>query len=927
MHYLTTYKVKLYLLLSGLIATATLSGQGITISPGYTSIGVNQTIQYTATVTGLTNKAVTWEVSSVVGGNSTLGTITQKGLYTAPSVVPTVSTTIIALGSDGVTMGIVYVNVAPAGPAITSVSPNPAPTGNPALTITGSGFQNGAVVLVGGNSFGTTFVNSTTLKTSPWQSSVATLPVQVQNPGTLSGPAFNLPFFTPGPQTIAPTTANVNLGAALQFNAPNATSFTATAGSITTAGVYSAPSVMPASSKVTVTAKGPNGSASATVTLVNPNAQQISPTAVSLNLGGTQQFTSAGATLWASGAGSVTTAGLYTAPSSMTSTGTDTVSATGPNGTATATVTLVPPKPTVTGVSPSPLPLGLFSATLTGTGFFPTSKVQLNGLPVPATYSNGTLTISGFDGKTVGTGQIVVTNASSASAPFAVNIGIQNALASPAAARRFLERAAFGPSPADAAHVQTIGLSAWINEQFAMPQVSNYNSITGSQGGMPTHFLTNAVTNPDQLRQRVAFALGQIFVTSVDKLIWNSNMVLYQNMLLADALTNYRQIMQDVTLSPAMGQYLDMVNNAKADPAIGTVANENYARELMQLFAIGTAMLNPDGSLQLDSNQQPIPTYSQFTVTEFARVYTGWTYAQAAGQPLVWNAYITSYGPMQPYESEHDEGSKQLLAASPVGAAAAAGMTAQQDLSNALDNIFNHPNAGPFVSKLLIQHLVKSNPSPAYIARVAAVFNGATGAPRGDMKAAITAILLDPEATANDAGGNDQVSDGHLQEPALYLAGVVRAFGGTMSDQNYYAGEMANMGEDVFDSPSVFNFYSPSYVVPGTGGMQGPEFQIFTPNNAIVRANEIASLFGQYSNPVQSYGPGTVIDLTPFLPLAATPSVLVDALDLTLTHGVMPSAMKTAIVNAVTAETSGALRQVQTACYMILTSNYYNVWH
>src|SRR5271167_467994 len=197
-----------------------LNAQTITITPGYTSIGVNQTLQYTAKVSGLANTKVTWEVSSVVGGNSKLGTITQNGLYTAPAVVPTVGTTIIALGSDGKTMGIVYVNVAPAGPSITSVSPNPAPIGNPTLTLTGSGFKNGATVLVGGNSFGTTFVNSTTLKVSPWQGSPATLPLQVENPGTLIGPVFNLKFVTAGPpppQTISPTTATVNLGATQQF--------------------------------------------------------------------------------------------------------------------------------------------------------------------------------------------------------------------------------------------------------------------------------------------------------------------------------------------------------------------------------------------------------------------------------------------------------------------------------------------------------------------------------------------------------------------------------------------------------------------------------------------------------------------------------------------------------------------------------------
>jgi hypothetical protein len=342
----------------------------------------------------------------------------------------------------------------------------------------------------------------------------------------------------------------------------------------------------------------------------------------------------------------------------------------------------------------------------------------------------------------------------------------------------------------------------------------------------------------------------------------------------------------------------------------------------MQLFTIGTQMLNQDGSVLVDSNNLPIPTYSQFTVTEFARVYTGWTYAPASGQPVEWNAYITSNGPLVPYAAEHDSGSKQLLN----GYVSPTGITPQQDLNNALDNIFNHPNVGPFVGKQLIQHLVKSNPSPAYISRVAAAFNDNGQGVRGDMQATIAAVLLDPEARANDNGGSDQSTDGHLQEPALFIAGVVRAFGGQMSDQNYYQWDLVNLGQDLFNASSVFNYYSPTYGVPGTNALGG-EFEIHTPNNAIWRANMVRSLFSQWSNPVQNYGPGTTVDLTAFVPLAVTPALLVDALDLTLTHGTMPAAMKSEIVSAVTADSGGALQKVEDACYLILTSSYYNVWH
>jgi hypothetical protein len=339
----------------------------------------------------------------------------------------------------------------------------------------------------------------------------------------------------------------------------------------------------------------------------------------------------------------------------------------------------------------------------------------------------------------------------------------------------------------------------------------------------------------------------------------------------------------------------------------------------MQLFSMGDVLLNQDGSVQTNATG-PIPSYFQANVTELARVLTGWTYAPAPGKPVTWGAYITENGPMVNYDPEHDFGSKTLLN----GYVAPANLSTVQDLNAALDNIASHPNVAPFISKQLIQHLVKSNPTPAYVTRVAQAFTQSTG----DMPTVITAILLDPEARANDAGGNDQPTDGHLQEPALFVPGFVRAFSGTMTAANYYSSNLAALGEDIYNPASVFNYFSPGYVVAGTGGLKGPEFQIDNPNNAILRENLIAEFFNQYSNSVQSYGPGTLVDLTPFLPLASTPATLVNALDLTLTHGTMPAAMKQIVVTAVTADAmNGSLHQVQTACYLILTSSYYNVWH
>ena len=481
------------------VLTFALTAQTIHMSPGYTTVGVNGTVQYTATVTGLTNTSVTWSVNSVTGGSATYGRISTGGLYTAPSTIPANGITITALASDHKTSVTEYVAVEPVGPSISSISPNPVPTGSYTVTLTGTGFQKGAIARTPGVNLSTTFVNSTTLTASGYHGAPGTTTFQVTNPGTLWGPAFSVTFAASGPpppQTISPTSAIVKLGATQQFTSSGATAWTATAGAISTSGLFTAPASMPSSSSVTVTATGPGGSASATVTLQVLNPQTIAPATVSLNLGATQQFTSAGATSFAAAYGTVTGTGFYTAPSTLSSTGTDTVTATGPNGTATATVTLIPPSPVITSVgSNGQLPLGIFTTTIAGTGFTSSSVAMLNGVALGTTFASGALTATGF-ASVSGAGNIAVRNGSVSSPPFPVQIGVPNAQVSSAAARRFLEQAAFGPTPADAANVQTLGYAAWLTQQFNMAQVSNYNTITSDQGGMPQHFLTNAVSNP-----------------------------------------------------------------------------------------------------------------------------------------------------------------------------------------------------------------------------------------------------------------------------------------------------------------------------------------------------------------------------------------------------------------------------------------------
>jgi uncharacterized protein (DUF1800 family) len=854
--------------LAGGIANA----QTIAIGPtGYLTAGPGGTQQFTAMVSGLTgdmNGTLAWAAGGKAGGNATVGTISPTGLYTAPAAVPANAVQITAaLASNSKINASTYIYILPAGPTVNSVSPNPIPVGTDTITVTGTGFAKGALIWVGGIQYGSTFVNSTTLTTSIYQGPATSTTVTVKNSNSMFGNMLVVPV------------AGKSSGGG-------------TGGGGSGGG-------------------GSGGGSSAPV---------IAPTRVTLALNATQQFTAPGATSWLAVSGSVDANGLYAAPAVLPASGIDTVTAKNATGQSGATVTLVSNvPPAITSIGTSPLPLGVFTTTLNGSGFTASSIAQLGGVTLTTVFNNsGMVTVTGFAGP-ASSANLTVANGPVMSQPLVVPIGVQNPQVSASAARRFLEQAAFGPTPADAAHVQTVGFQAWLNEQLAMPVISNYNAVQGSQSGLPTAFLANAVTSADQLRQRVAFALSQIFVVSINKVIWNGDVIPYEQMLLGDAFTNYRRILGDVTLSPGMGEYLDMANNARANPAAGTAANENYAREVMQLFSIGDVLLNQDGSAQSDVNG-PIAAYYQPNVSELARVFTGWTYTPSPGHALSWGAYINSAGPMVNYDPMHDFGSKTLLN----GYVAPASLSTANDLNAALDNIANHPNVAPFISKQLIQHLVESNPSAAYVSRVAQAFTQS----HGDMPIVITAILLDPEARANDAGGNDLPADGHLQEPALFIPGFVRAFGGTMTTANYYASTLASLGEDIYNPASVFNYFSPGYTLAGTGGLKGPEFQIYNPNTAILRENLVAQFFNQYSNPVQSNGPGTVVDLTPFLPLASSPATLVNAIDLTLTHGTMPAAMKQIIVTAVTADAqSGSLRQVETAVYLTLTTSYYSVWH
>ncbi len=514
-------------------------------------------------------------------------------------------------------------------------------------------------------------------------------------------------------------------------------------------------------------------------------------------------------------------------------------------------------------------------------------------------------------------------------------------------AMRLLRQATFGPTPADVDSVVASGTSAWIDAQLALP-ATQYPAYAWMPANRPDtcvddraqpvrpdsfcardnyslfplqlQFFRNALQGQDQLRQRVAFALSQIMVTSGVANARNYAMRDYQQIFLDRAFGNFYDLLLAVTLSPEMGDYLDMVNNNKTNAAAGTDPNENYAREIMQLFSVGTDLLNADGTRQLDATGKAIPTYQLAEIKGFSRVFTGWTYPTVAGAAARNNNPRNYLGSMLAVDANHEFGTKVLLS----GVVAPANMTMAQDLAFAHQNIFNHPNVGPFIGKQLIQKLVTSDPSPGYVARVTAVFANDGLGQRGNLRAVVRAILLDPEAR-----GARKIDPGYgkLVEPALFMTGVVRALGGA-SDGVFLRASSNTLGQFVFYAPSVFNHYPFDYVVPGTQ-LLGPEFGIQTSTTAIARANFATSVIfstGIAPDPTVFASTGTQVNLASYQSVAGDAAALADRLDRDLLGGRMSDAMRAAIVSAVNAASpTDALARARTGAWLVATSTQYQV--
>jgi uncharacterized protein (DUF1800 family) len=502
-------------------------------------------------------------------------------------------------------------------------------------------------------------------------------------------------------------------------------------------------------------------------------------------------------------------------------------------------------------------------------------------------------------------------------------------------AYRLLEQATFGPTVAEANRVLQIGFEAWLNEQFSAP-ASGYQNLVQLQQGqfvkypVQLQFFRNAMTGADQLRQRVAFALSQIVVAAdIGNQDGNGDPTAmvsqYHDILTRNAFGNYRTLLREMMVSPIMGTYLTGVNSKKRDPATNSQPNENLGREFWQLFTIGTYELNIDGSVQLDGQGRPQETYTIAEIQEIARALTGWNYAPRPGQPNMGdNNPLNPLAPMIPNAVNHDTGSKTLLN----GQVIPAGQTVEQDLNSVVDNAFNHPNVGPFIGRQLIQHLVTSNPSPAYVSRIAAVFNNNGQGTRGDLRAVIRAILVDPEARGNSKSA---ATYGKLVEAPIFLTRLFRALNCTGGMWGIPQRSRA-MGQDIFSPPSVFSYFQPDFRIIVNGQpVIAPPAQLLTTSTIISRLNLLNDLLfsniqaGGDPNPTGSNGTTVTINLAPWDQLAANPAQLVDRLNEALMHNSMSTQMRQAVINAVTSVQNNNRLRVQTAIYIIASSMQYQV--
>lgn len=529
------------------------------------------------------------------------------------------------------------------------------------------------------------------------------------------------------------------------------------------------------------------------------------------------------------------------------------------------------------------------------------------------------------------------------------------------AASRFLAQASLGYDKEDIEEVLSLGEEGWMNKQLDAPgtgfldllsdvhaEVADWNIQRGADSteyeGRPYYTVFNyawwemIMKNDDLLRNRVAYALSQILVISANSDLEGHGDALasYYEIFLRNASGNYRDILREVSLHPAMGYFLSHLNNPKANPEENIHPDENYAREFMQLFSIGLYELNLDGTRK-QVNGEEIPTYGQKEIKEFAKIWTG--LAPGGVMPNEYDINEAEFGldiyladmtvPMQMHSEYHEEGPKELLN----GVTIPAGQDGMKDIDDAIDNVFNHPNVGPFVAQRLIQRLVKSNPSPGYISRVSEIFNDNGEGVRGDMRGLLKAILLDEEARSCQSLQNPD--HGMLREPLVRYTHYAKV----LDIEQYYdrfwnAGYSfwGSTGQSVFGAPSVFNFYLPDFRPNGQisdRNLVAPEFQIHNSRTSIEFMNHVNgwTMYDNVMNGWEEDNPAPFINKERLKHLARDPEVLINELDVLFTHGQLSDRTRDLIRIALNAQIYRDYREdrVELAIYLIMISPDYAI--
>jgi uncharacterized protein (DUF1800 family) len=898
------------------------------ISAPASSLRVSQQIQI---VRGsqATGTPLTYSVNGVPGGNAEIGTIDSNGVYTAPAIVPvpnSVTVTCSAPPSANLPAGTVTLSVLNPIPVLGAVTPSGFSEGTTTVTVSGSAFVYGAQIMWNGAPVPTTLVSGTQLVAAIPAPNPGTFPLLVNNPDPGSANSATVPVLV-GPGQVVLTlepssgtdvrvsnTLNLGLnvtgtnhtGVTLQVNGiPGGNSTVGTAVALADGSInYTAPAVVPTPSNVV----------QLTITSVDNPAVAIAQNISVLN-----------------------------------------------------------PIPILNAATPNTMDVGPPSTTvvLTGQSFINGAQVLVNGSPVTTTFNSGTQLTAAVSPTESGNLDLQVLNPSPGPATSTDLIALVNGtpptlLVSPEDASRFLEQATFGATDASIHQVSMNGYQAWLNQQFAMPQTLHEPAVeqavmvnnppcaatdvtcnsalflqnSSDEGFVQDTFWQQSIAGNDQLRQRVVYALSEQFVISSEANFGIQSMprgeANYYDVLGADAFGNFRTLLQDVTLNPMMGQMLSMLGNDKGNAT--TDPDENYAREVMQLFTIGLYQLNDDGSQQLDSTGNPIPTYSNNDVMGLAAVFTGWSWnVPGNNSDTAWSnccLYVgPGYGeellPMTNYDSHHSTNEKQFLG---VTIPQSASPNTAGDLKIALDTLFNHPNLPPFFCKQMIQHLVTSNPSPTYISNCSAAFeNDGTGV-RGNLQAVISEILLDPEAR-NSATDFSNPQYGKVREALLRYTEWARAFTAQSRNGAYDNGSTEDpiwgLGEMSLRSPTVFNWFAPGYVPPGTSIAQAnlvaPEMQMTNVSSVVGYINYMQNAIG--SNATQ--GPDMFSSYETEVGLAQTPTALLDRINLLLMAGEMDSTLYGQILDAInaiaipsdpTAANAALLNRVQTAIYLTMAS-------